>query len=108
VQAFTKKEHYGIDSRDLRGIRTVRNIVHMGRAEDNEISTEMGCACDDLFVAPDGTVWACAHKEDQFGTVFDLDIPFGYFGSDYKCSRQSHDWRPEEEQEEAELVLMEA
>jgi len=86
IQAFTKEYKHSTDYRDLRSIRSVTTIIQQGRAADNEIGDEVGCSCDDLFVAPDGKLWACAHKERQFGTVFDPDIPGDYFELDYKCS----------------------
>jgi sulfatase maturation enzyme AslB (radical SAM superfamily) len=92
VEAFTQgKDKYGSDARDLRGIRTVTSILPVGRALDNGMGTENGCACDDLFVSPDGKLWACGHQEQQFGTVFDPDID-----EDFESGSCSHDFSLEE------------
>jgi hypothetical protein len=103
--AFTRDDRHSLqhDYNDLRGIRTVERISHMGRAADNEISTDKNCACDALFAAPNGTLWACAHKLEQFGDVFDPDIPQEYFNSDYQCSLRRIG-EVQEEEEELELV----
>jgi len=99
VKAFTREDRYGEDHNDSRGIRTVSTILNLGRAVDNGIGTEDRCSCDDLFVRSDGTIWACAHEKAQFGTVFQPEIPEGYFGADYKCSE--HDGYLNQWEEEA-------
>ena len=94
VEAFTQgKSKYGEDARDLRGIRTVTNILPAGRALDNGMATEQGCACDDLFVSPDGKLWSCGHQELQFGTVFEPKI-----NQDFEWGTCSHDYSLDEEE----------
>lgn len=99
--AFTRDDRHRLqhDYNDLRGIRTVTDIIPMGRAEETDVATEIsGCSCEDLFVEPNGNMWACAHKLEQFGDVFHPDIPEGYF-NDAQCSLRRLDVKPEEEEE---------
>jgi hypothetical protein len=94
VEAFTQgKDKYGLDARDLRGIRTVTSILPVGRALDNGMATEQGCACDELFVSPDGKLWSCGHQELQFGTVFEPEI-----NQDFEWGTCPHDYRLDEEE----------
>jgi hypothetical protein len=88
VEAFTRKERYAIDSRDLRHIRSVSTIINVGRAADTGVGTKDGCGCDDLFITPDGKLWACAHQDLQFGTVFKPEVPDDYWREDVKCSER--------------------
>ena len=89
VTAFTREDNnsWARDHNDLRGIRTVDSILNLGRAKLNSIGIEDGCSCNDLFVTPDGKLWACAHQDLQFGTIFDPDIPEFYSDSD-QCSQK--------------------
>lgn len=98
--AFTRDDRYRFERNynDLRGIRTVTQILHMGRAADNEVSTNMGCACDDLFVDPDGVLWSCAHKLDQCGDVFTPDIPQDL--AEYSCALKRQEHKEQEDEEE--------
>lgn len=78
VEAF---ERVG-DSRTRPTRGAIRNvsgrIVKQGRAEKNEIWSETGCACDTLFIDPEGCIWNCGCKQVQFGTIWDSQIPSNY------------------------------
>lgn len=86
VEAFTKppKKPYSLEpDGDRREIRTVNTILDTGRAEgwgDNG-----DCACNDLFITPEGKIYGCGCKKECFGTVFDFEIPEDYQTGD--CSR---------------------
>ena len=88
IEAFASDHRPGLRGNDSREIRCVDgNIVQAGRAA--EWGNLEGCVCDDLFVSPDGKLWACGCQSVQFGTVFEPDIP-GDWGSDemwdgYRC-----------------------
>lgn len=61
------------------GIRTVNSLGPWGRAADPARGLTINpaladsCMCDDLFVSPDGTVWACGCKEEKLGHLNSLD-----------------------------------
>lgn len=78
---------------DFRGIRTVSRIVKAGRAKS--WGSDDGCACETLFVAPDGALFACGCKLERFGTVFAPEIPDDY-GRDDCCSKARAKKRMEE------------
>lgn len=84
--------HELVDSRvieEFTRLRATRNnvrILKAGRAIDNNVYTEdNSCACDDLFVTPNGRLWQCGHKKKSLGTVFDPEVPSHLF-SDGRCS----------------------
>lgn len=80
-----RKHSYGEPSRDLRGIRSVGRILSQGRAKS---WGEEGCACPDLFISPDGSMYGCGCKSVSFGTVFNPDIPEDYDGECYGVERK--------------------
>lgn len=86
VEAFTipPKKPYSFEPyNDRREIRPVNTIIDVGRAEgwgDNN-----DCACNDLFITPEGKIYGCGCKTECFGTVFDFEIPEDYQIGD--CSR---------------------
>jgi hypothetical protein len=90
VIAFERHDRHSYDRSpiDLRGIRRGGSLIAMGRAIDNQLSDRDGCTCDDLFVVPDGRIFACAHQELGFGTVHKPGIPEYYSEADNKCSRR--------------------
>ena len=62
------------------------DICKAGRAEINQFWNTEDCACEDLFVDPTGTVWACGCRDMKFGIVQDgYTIPDGY-PWDAQCS----------------------
>lgn len=78
VSAFTPQRRSAYEDRgsDMRGIRSVQRILPVGRAFDENVATESeGCACEDLLVAPDGTIYACGCKTIKLGTVWQPEIP---------------------------------
>lgn len=85
IGAFSQRPREGSWPR----IRTVTSIVKQGRALENGLWTDdKSCACDDLFVAPSGRLYACGHRELSFGTVFAPKIIDDYPEWDSKCSRE--------------------
>lgn len=93
ITAFTDRRSveesaYFSPKTDLRGIRNVsRNgPVSWGRAKRNQLGANDDCICDELFVSPDGRIWACGCKLEQFGTVFKPEIPDHYSRED-QCTR---------------------
>ena len=58
-------------------IRTVRKLTPVGRAGEPErgldyLWNDEKCACDDLFFAPDGSVYSCGCKHTKLGDVWNL------------------------------------
>jgi MoaA/NifB/PqqE/SkfB family radical SAM enzyme len=70
VSAFDKKDDR--DPADNRNIRTVNEVIAVGRASD--WGTSDACRCNELFVTPDGSVYVCGCLNKKLGHVFDTDI----------------------------------
>ncbi len=92
VTAFSDtrdQDTIGTPKSDRRDIRNVsRNgPINWGRAKRNNLGMRDDCICDELFVSPDGRIWACGCKKEQFGTVFKPEIPDDYYQRDNYCSR---------------------
>lgn len=67
-----------VDRRGVRGAPLL-DICKAGRAETNQFWNIEDCCCDDLFIDPTGTVWACGCQDMKFGTVQDgFDAPKEY------------------------------
>lgn len=80
VVAFTKRtrSYQEEGSNDWRGIRdTSDNLQGAGRAQ-TELGIPESCCCEDILVAPDGTLYSCGCKHTPMGTVFQPDIPLYY------------------------------
>jgi len=74
--------------RDLRELRDVTaNVIWAGRAIENSVGVQEGCGCEDLFIAPEGTIYMCGCREVSFGTVWNYEIPQWYEFMDDKCSK---------------------
>lgn len=61
IEAFTSPElgSYA-PTTDLREIRDVTyNVYNVGRAVETKVYVEEGCACEDFFIYPDGTIKVC-------------------------------------------------
>jgi hypothetical protein len=65
-------------------IRTVRTIMARGRGRHIAGSVDK-CACDELFVSPDGKLWMCGCRTVSFGTVAKPEIPSCYWDMDERC-----------------------
>ena len=61
------------NDRDYREIRSVSNIVSAGRAKANDLGNVRAgrCACEGIFIAPDGKVYPCGCKVNPLGNVFE-------------------------------------
>jgi sulfatase maturation enzyme AslB (radical SAM superfamily) len=81
VDAFLPESNhrYNREGRDLRGVRSgADNAVYAaGRAKNWNVSMK-GCICDDLVIAPNGTIFACGCRTKRFGTIFNPAIPDDY------------------------------
>jgi hypothetical protein len=80
IDAFTKPERpsYAPDNNDRRGIRGANGrIFGAGRGKKIPGAVDQ-CFCDDLIVEPDGTLWGCGCKSQQFGTIDAPNIPSDY------------------------------
>ena len=79
---------------DYRGVRNVgrdhkgkwRPPFAVGRGKNISGAVE-GCVCEDILVKPDGRIYRCACELEQFGTVFDPEIPDDI--SEYDCSKHT-------------------
>jgi MoaA/NifB/PqqE/SkfB family radical SAM enzyme len=66
------------NDRDYRGVRnTSRHIMAVGRGRKVS-GAEQGCACEELFCAPDGTLFGCGCRLHSLGTVDRPQIPSNY------------------------------
>lgn len=92
IAAFSRGlQHPGLSGRDSNDRRSIieqcgdaGTPFAVGRAEEWGAP---GCACDDLMVTPDGTLWECGCKIRSFGTVAAPLVPDSYFDEDERCSR---------------------
>lgn len=97
IHAFTKNPNrsnigstYGVSDTDFRGIRTVQNIVDIGRAKKNGLGTDDDCICPDLIVQPNGDLYACGCMKVRCGTVWKMHLPKDYvFGECYSEVRMT-------------------
>jgi len=78
ITAFTieKRSYIGQRSEDHRGIRDItqngqREPIPQGRAKKIIHTKQTECACNDLFVAPNGDLYTCGCQNVRLGTVFD-------------------------------------
>jgi hypothetical protein len=76
--------------RDPMGLKVVSCIgdhvlAPSGRAIENGLDTQNICLFPDLYVAVDGTIYACGCKSKSFGTVFDHHIPRQFFKTPWYC-----------------------
>jgi hypothetical protein len=90
--AFLKERHNGYQAH----IRSVKQIAKMGRGR-NIYGSKAFCVCDDLFLDPDGVLFACGCRKEKFGTIFSPEIPENYWRADDKCTMKK-DERPTEEE----------
>lgn len=81
VVAFTKKRSQSYETEgnnDWRGLRdTSSNLQGAGRAR-TELGVPESCCCEDILVAPDGTLYSCGCKHTSMGNVFKPEIPSYY------------------------------
>jgi len=94
VEAFDRPErgYHERPVRDLRGIRTVRNIVPVGRAVTKGVATEaQGCCCENLLVDPEGRLFACGCKTIQLGTVAAPEFPEDY-SPEWAHTEEAQEW----------------
>jgi len=86
--------HEEISPRVVEAFETYRdtshNIIAAGRATDWGWSDD--CICEELFVTPDGRMWACGCQTEQFGTVDNPQVPDDYYDRDYQCSTKQYHW----------------
>lgn len=75
----------------FQDIRTNRIVWKQGRGKKVSGALE-GCACEDIFVEPDGKIWSCGCKSVSFGTVFKPDIDFSFY-ENIGGERCINDWK---------------
>lgn len=78
AKVYSRRAYYY--SREQRSdggvaIRTVRDILPVGRAKDTGVWTVAHddgshCCCEDIFVKPDGSIWSCGCTHTQIGDLF--------------------------------------
>ena len=57
------------------GIRNVEDGVKgQGRAKENDIATDDGCACSTVFIAPNGDFYQCGCRLNKMGNILTTDI----------------------------------
>ena len=82
ITAFTptkRGEYVSRYSEDCRGIRDVtlqgiRDPIPVGRAAEWATSV-LQCVCDDLFIVPNGIIYACGCQKKNYGTVYSPVLP---------------------------------
>lgn len=85
VQAF-KRDIYSLDN-DCREIRTIKNPYNNGRCDFGRD----GCACEELFVLPNGNIKQCGCLESPvIGSVFDKSFAMPEI-VEYTCFKESKD-----------------
>jgi hypothetical protein len=67
-------------------------FIKIGRAAANGIGHNEYCLCDNLIIDPDGKIWRCGCRLEQYGTVFDPKLPKLHRGCYYGCSKQTDSW----------------
>lgn len=54
---------------------TSKNLIAVGRAKENDLSSDdTRCCCDDIFCTPLGVLYSCGCKVIKIGSVHDEDI----------------------------------
>lgn len=89
------------------GIRSVRRIIPVGRAADPargiwQVDHDLKCACEDVVVDPDGTVWSCGCRIHKLGDVWQHDVIDGY---DWEYAHEGG-FAPSEDEDDTEYPLM--
>ena len=73
IGEFTRYSHSDSWDRSRKGyagIRDVsRGVVAVGRAKENDIMHRSGCACETLFIAPNGDYYQCGCKKTKLGNI---------------------------------------
>lgn len=72
---------------DYREIRGEDGYEPYAQGRAKEFTDKEGCCCDDLVVAPDGTLYACGCKLEQFGSVHAPMIPDDYYEREECCTK---------------------
>lgn len=95
VKAFNKSAVHKYDGpypNDFRDIQKrvipTKDIMNVGRAKKNGIGRKDVCACDECFITPQGRIYACACKKENWGTVFNPKMPNNVIFDDYCSTRK--------------------
>jgi len=91
IEAFTSKQRFGFDrenNNDFRGIRSVKRILSRGRGKQVPNAKDE-CACEDMFITPQGKIYACGCKKEYLGTLDNKNIPEEYYERESKCSQMN-------------------
>ena len=93
IQAFKKESTYGSrgDDNDCRGINDEqRYIIPVGRAKGWGNHPKVKCACDAVFIKPDGRVYPCGCRKTCIGNIMNdsLDIKYEYFDGNCENSKE--------------------
>lgn len=95
--------HDTIDERTVQmferyaSIRDVTNqgrnpVLDVGRAskshEEGLLNVRDGCACDTLFIAPNGDFYQCGCKTKKLGNVLTDEIPDSYWENADRCQSE--------------------
>ncbi len=80
VTAFEKSSGPMRNDQDYRGIRDITHGGVMGpapfgRAESWADIEDIRCPSNDLFIAPDGTIYACGCRKLTYGTIYKPELP---------------------------------
>lgn len=98
--------HDSINPRVVQAFKTHRNtsanIVAAGRAID--WGWDDGCICEGPMIDPEGKIWACGCKTEQFGTVDDPQIPDDYYDRESLCSEKYRAFLREQQYDESEAL----
>lgn len=82
--AFTKKgkDFYNKiheSDHDNREIRSVTNIIPVGRAKGWSERKRGDCVCNSLFITPLGKVYPCGCRKTCLGTLDTVEFKYGHF-----------------------------
>lgn len=82
IQRFRKHSRMPKSEHGYASIRTVREIVPVGRAikfaDSLPMSRHNECCCETWLVDPEGVIWSCGCKHTRLGTIWDDGALDGY------------------------------
>lgn len=62
------------------------SVLAAGRANDNDLGTEIGCCCTTMLINPLGDLYACGCQLEQYGSILTgYVIPDYHIDHGYKC-----------------------
>lgn len=82
VKEFTRynrsvRDSGGFGMREKKGYADIRDVTGgikaQGRAIENHVDDMEGCACEAMFIAPNGDFYKCGCRKTKLGNIMDID-----------------------------------